>query len=138
MQGAIADRRAMIAGMTPALRPDPVAWTVPDRVPLPMGDARIIAMIHEAEGPTLILPAPEAEALGLPVVFLSAQITLTVHSALEGVGLTAAVATALADAGIPCNVVAGARHDHLFVPWDDRAAAMAALVAVQAAARGDA
>jgi hypothetical protein len=122
----------MIAGMTPALRPDPVAWAVPDSVPLPMGDVRIVAVIHEAEGPTLILPLAQAEALGLAVVFVSAQITLTVHSALEGVGLTAAVAAALADAGIPCNVIAGARHDHLFVPWDDREAAMAALLRLQA------
>ena len=56
-----------------------------------------------------------------------ARITLTVHSALEGVGLTAAVAGALAQAGIACNVVAGYHHDHLFVPWDRREEALAIL-----------
>ena len=40
------------------------------------------------------------------------------HSALEAVGLTAAVATALAAAGIPANVLAGYSHDHLLVPED--------------------
>lgn len=134
MQGAIADRRAMIAGMSPVLRPGPVAWTVPDILPLPADDPRVIAIIREDEGPTLILPLADAEALGLRIAFRAAQVTLTVHSALEGVGLTAAIATALADAGIACNVVAGARHDHLFVPWGDRVAAMAALERLQAGA----
>jgi len=50
-----------------------------------------------------------------------------VHSALEGVGLTAAVTSALADMGIACNVVAGFHHDHLFVPWQRREEALDAL-----------
>jgi len=33
------------------------------------------------------------------------------------VGLTAFVATRLAEAGMSCNVVAGYHHDHLFVPF---------------------
>jgi uncharacterized protein len=44
------------------------------------------------------------------------QITLDVHSALDGVGLTAAVAVALAAEGIPCNMIAAHHHDHVFVP----------------------
>jgi hypothetical protein len=52
---------------------------------------------------------------------------LTVHSALDGVGLTAAVASALADAGIPCNMVAAFHHDHAFVPLDDAPRALAIL-----------
>ena len=44
------------------------------------------------------------------------QITLGVFSALDGVGLTAAVSGALASLGIPCNVVAAYHHDHVFVP----------------------
>jgi len=43
------------------------------------------------------------------------------------VGLTAAVAGALAEAGIACNVVAGFHHDHLFVPWERREDALAIL-----------
>jgi hypothetical protein len=43
-------------------------------------------------------------------------ITLTVHSSLEAVGLTAAFSTALGDAGISCNVLTGLHHDHVLVP----------------------
>ncbi|XXE67240.1 ACT domain-containing protein [Pseudomonas sp. R1-6] len=39
-------------------------------------------------------------------------VTLTVHSALDAVGLTAAFATALGNAGISCNVIAAYYHDH--------------------------
>ena len=60
--------------------------------------------------------AVPADALGLPYTFVAAWITLEVHSALEAVGLTAAFSTALANAGIAANVVAGHTHDHVFVP----------------------
>ncbi len=53
------------------------------------------------------------------------------HSDLQAVGLTAAVATALAEAGISCNVVAAAYHDHLFVPVESASQAIAALRTLQ-------
>jgi len=59
---------------------------------------------------------------------------LTVHSDLQAVGLTASFARALADEGIACNVVAGARHDHLFVPIAAAAAAVNALNNLQSRA----
>ena len=43
------------------------------------------------------------------------QITLTVHSSLDAVGLTAAVATKLSSYGISANVVAAYYHHHIFV-----------------------
>jgi len=54
-----------------------------------------------------------------------------VPSDLAAVGLTAAFAQALAAVGISCNVLAGAHHDHLFVPVDRATDALAALRALQ-------
>jgi hypothetical protein len=67
----------------------------------------------EEEGLTVILSQEEADAAGLAYDLATEWITLTVHSALDGVGLTAAVSEALAGAGISCNVAAAAHHDHL-------------------------
>lgn len=82
-----------------------------------------LVTVAEAEGLTLVLREEEAEAAGLAFDYVAAWITLRVHSALAAVGLTAAVAGELAEAGISCNVVAGFHHDHLFVPheWGDKA-----------------
>jgi hypothetical protein len=72
----------------------------------------------------------EAVAGGFAETFRCAWITLTVNSALGAVGLTAAVATALTNDGIACNVVAGFHHDHLFVPTASTRATLAALEAL--------
>lgn len=56
-----------------------------------------------------------------------ARVTLSVHSALAAVGLTAAVADVLAARAIPANVVAGYYHDHIFVPYKQRFDALDAL-----------
>ena len=58
------------------------------------------------------------------------------HSDLAAVGLTAAFSQALAQAGIGCNVVAGAVHDHIFVPVAQANDAMAVLQALQQRASG--
>ena len=87
-----------------------------------------IGLFREAEGITLILPAEAAEGLvASPPMRL---ITLTVHSSLEAVGLTAAFATALTGAGISANVVAGYHHDHIFVPERDADRALETLRAL--------
>jgi len=87
--------------------------------------------VREAEGLTVVVPEATAATHGLAVLFRAAWITLRVHSDLQAVGLTAAFAGELGRAGISCNVVAGACHDHLFVPADRADAAMAALRALQ-------
>lgn len=123
------DLRALLAALAPAL--DPVAYTF-TRVPggaVPAGLAPLVA-VREAEALTLVVPRADAERLGLPLDFLCRRIVLTVHSDLAAVGMMARVAAALAGAGIPCNVVAAAFHDHLFVPDADAEAALAALVAL--------
>lgn len=74
------------------------------------------AEVVEPEGHTYVVTVDDARRAGAPVGFEAAWLMLTVHSALGAVGLTAAVSTVLAEAGIACNVIAGYHHDHLLVP----------------------
>ncbi|WP_416758072.1 ACT domain-containing protein [Pseudomonas sp. BNK-6] len=90
-------------------------------------DCEVLGSFREREGLTVILPRQQAERLGLAFDYVAAWITLNVHSALEAVGLTAAFAGALGQAGISCNVIAGYYHDHLFVGQADARRAMQAL-----------
>ncbi len=119
--GPVGDLAGMLAGMAPVL--DARRWDfalVEGQAP---DDA--FALIREDEGVTAIVPGEKGDF---------ARITLMVHSALDGVGLTAAVSSALAAAGIACNVVAGYHHDHLFVPWARRDEAVATLLHLAVAA----
>ena len=88
------------------------------------------AIIHEDEGPTVVMRREDADRFEIAYDFVAAWITLTVHSDLAAVGLTAAFSTALADAGISCNVLAGYHHDHLLVPADRRDDALEVLAAL--------
>jgi len=76
------------------------------------------AVLREAEGFTVVATVEAATRNGWRVGFEAAWLTLDVHSALDGVGLTAAVATALAERGISCNMLAGHYHDHILVQAD--------------------
>lgn len=86
-----------------------------------------LATFREAEGLTVVLRLEEAEHHGLEATFPCAWITLAVHSDLAAVGFLAAVATALAREGIPCNAISAYHHDHLFVPKAMAGLAMATL-----------
>jgi hypothetical protein len=128
----VSDLAQLLASMEPALNAGTWAWCT--RPPgASIGGIDAIATMREAEGVTVVVDEALALARGWPVAFRSAWITLTVHSDLAAVGLTAAFARALGDAGISCNVIAGVHHDHLFVPVDRAKDAMAALRALQAA-----
>jgi len=87
----------------------------------------IIGLFKEEEGWTIILTKTQADSLGLGYTYIAAWITLTIHSSLEAVGLTAAFATALSNEGISCNVVAAYFHDHIFVAKEDAERALVAL-----------
>ena len=123
MSDIVRETEAMIRGMAPELVPGRVAFlSVPEGESVDLlGKAR--AMVREAEGVSLIVPlsddADEPEAMR--------QITLGMLSALDGIGLTAAVSSALAARGIPCNIVAATHHDHVFVPEDRAEEALQAL-----------
>ncbi|MCU0382052.1 MAG: ACT domain-containing protein [Chitinophagaceae bacterium] len=87
----------------------------------------MVMLFREAEGYTLVLPQEDADKLGLSYTYKASWITLTLHSALDAVGLTAAFSQVLADQGISCNVVAAFHHDHIFVSVEDAKRAMDAL-----------
>ncbi|WP_121063875.1 ACT domain-containing protein [Chachezhania antarctica] len=127
----VRDTGAMIAGMSPRL--DPGLWhfcTVdPDGPLAPRVKECALSTFIEDEGLSAILPGDDAKALGLAGPLPMRRITLQVNSALDGVGLTAAVAGELARAGIPCNMVAAFHHDHVFVPADRAAEALTRLQA---------
>lgn len=89
--------------------------------------ASALCLFREEEGVTLILERSYAEGAGLRFGPVMRCITLTVHSALEAVGLTAAVSAALTRHGISANVVAAYHHDHIFVPAGDAERALLAL-----------
>ncbi|MBD0692690.1 ACT domain-containing protein [Streptomyces sp. CBMA123] len=111
------DLATLLRGMRPQLNPGRYVYcTLPAKVPAGM---RPVVTVAEPEGVTVVVTQDEADALGLRYEYVAAWITLQIHSALEAVGLTAAVATRLAEQGISCNVVAGFHHDHLFVAADD-------------------
>ena len=96
--------------------------------PAPAIDWRkVVGIFHEKEGMTMILSRELADEMHLGYEAVFSWITLLVHSSLEAVGLTAAFSTALADAGISCNVVAAYFHDHIFVAQKDAAKAMQVL-----------
>jgi hypothetical protein len=81
-------------------------------------------LFKEQEGITIIVTKQTADTWQLNYSFIAAWITLTVHSSLEAVGLTAAFSTALSAEGISCNVVAAFYHDHIFVDKKDTEVAM--------------
>lgn len=113
----------LLGSMEPVLLDERYVFASVERVPegcSPLGTFR------EAEGWTVILP--EAEGVGLATATAAMRcISLTIHSAFEAVGLTAAFATELAAHGISANVVAGFYHDHIFVPEGDAERALTAL-----------
>lgn len=116
--GSVTDLKALLVSMKPVLSER--EWCFQ-----PISDPRFLpetafAMIREEEGMCCVLPAA-ASSSNAPIF---AKISLQVHSDLEAVGLTAAVANAFATSGIACNVVAGLYHDHFFVPWDRREEAL--------------
>jgi hypothetical protein len=109
------DLGTLLREMKPVLHPGEYVFCTLDEKAITVHN-EALAWFRESEGLSLIATRGQADARGWPYAFVSAWITLTVESPLESVGLTAAVARALADAGISCNVVAAYHHDHIFVP----------------------
>ncbi|MER5203654.1 ACT domain-containing protein [Streptomyces sp. NPDC002825] len=128
------DLTRLLAGMRPELDSGRYVFTTVDG-PAPAGVAPVVT-VRETEGLTLVVRQEEADAAGLAYDYVAGRITLRVHSALDAVGLTAAVATELAAAGMSCNVVAGFHHDHLFVEHERAGEALAVLNALSERSAG--
>jgi hypothetical protein len=109
------DLGRLLATMRPVLSDAELVFTTVAEQPA--GTSPLV-VVREPEGLTLVLERAEADRLGLPYEYVAAMVTLQVHSALDAVGLTAAVAQELTEHAISCNVVAGYFHDHLFVPHE--------------------
>ncbi|MGA5410254.1 ACT domain-containing protein [Streptomyces lavendulocolor] len=120
------DLTRLVAGMRPELNRGRFVFVSVEGTAVPPGLHPVVT-VAESEGLTLVVPQEEADTASLPYDYVAGWITLRVHSALDAVGLTAAVARQLADAGLSCNVVAGFHHDHLFVEHARAGEALTAL-----------
>jgi hypothetical protein len=116
------DLRAMLATLEATARPDDYVYAViaPDHPAVELAHATI----REVEGLSVVLRRADADAHGVAHEFVAAWLTLTVHSSLEAIGLTAAFSRGLGEAGISCNVIAGFHHDHILVPVSECAHAL--------------
>ncbi|MGY5449569.1 ACT domain-containing protein [Agarivorans sp. MS3-6] len=122
------DLEALLKSMQPQLlEPEFVFCTVAGSL-VDYISLKPLATFIEAEGLTLVLDKTAAQHAGLPFEASFRQITLTVHSSLEAVGLTAAVSAKLAANGISANVIAAYYHDHIFVQSAKAEQALAALL----------
>lgn len=90
------------------------------------------AVFCESEGITMVLRQSVADAEGFQYETVFQCITCEIHSSLEAVGLTAALAKVLTEVGISANVMAAFYHDHIFVPQADAQRAVAALQSLSA------
>jgi len=106
------DLSVLLRSLDCVRRPGEFVYVLADTVP----NAEVHASIRESEGVSYVLERDDADRLGLSYDFVAGWISLTVHSALEAVGLTAAVSAAFTKQGISCNVIAGLFHDHVLVP----------------------
>jgi len=114
MSGEI-DLKLLLKNMSPVLNDEEYIFIT---LPGSYGDFQHLEPLcsfQEQEGLTLIVPKRIALSNNIQVHDVFTAITLKVHSSLNAVGLTAAVATKLSENGISANVVAAYYHDHIFV-----------------------
>ena len=129
----ISDLSLLLRSMEPVLNPGIFVFTSIQDIG-EIEPSTIMASIREPEGLSIVMRESDARERGLPILFRAAWITLKVTSDLAAVGLTAAFASVLGEAGISCNVVAGAYHDHIFVPVESAERALLELRKLQASA----
>ena len=117
-----ADLTALLAGLSAVRRAG--VWRFETGPAHPGGSA--VLAFQEREGWTSILPATATTRPDNRWIWLE----MSVQSDLNAVGFLAAIAKALAGAGVPCNAVAGFYHDHIFVPENKADTAIKAIDAL--------
>lgn len=123
----IVDLNELLRSMTPEIQRGEFVFCAVDGKFTDYTHLNPLAFFVESEGLTVILTVEAADKAQLSYESTFKHITLTVHSSLDAVGLTAAVATKLSSYGISANVVAAFYHDHVFVPSAKADAALSAL-----------
>ena len=119
--------RQLLTSMSPELLPDEYVFCTVLGEYGDFHECSPLASFREAEGLTLVLTKEAAIAANLAFESVFKAITLTIHSSLDAVGLTAAVSTKLAEKGISANVIAAYYHDHIFVQAEKAESALEAL-----------
>jgi uncharacterized protein len=117
----------LLASMSPALMSDEYVFCSVQGEYQDYAQLTPLATFREEEGLTLVVTKDAAMASNLPFESVFKGITLTIHSSLDAVGLTAAVSSKLAEKGISANVIAAYYHDHIFVQSEKAELAIAAL-----------
>ena len=129
------DLKTLLRTIRPRLHPGMFVFcSVPEARYGDYAELNPVGAFVEGEGLTLVVAREQAEATGFSCSGRYRMITLQVHSSLEAVGLTAAVAGRLTEHGISTNVVAAYYHDHVLVPAERAEEAVAVLRALAAEA----
>lgn len=131
----LTDLDELLAHLEPSLREGEFVFVTVEGGSGASEELQPLATFIEDEGLSLIVERRQAETAGIAFEGVFRWITLTVPSSLEAVGLTAAVASALAEADISANVVAALRHDHVFVPAAEAERALGVLRGLQGRSR---
>ena len=111
------DLNKMLADLKPSLLPGEFVFcSMPGACYGDFAGLTPLASMQEPEGLSLVVPLEAADREGLRYDSAFRCISLGVHSSLDAVGLTAAIAVRLAELDISANVIAACFHDHILVP----------------------